>query len=752
MLARLSLFALLFLSAAYCTVSIATEGGNVSCVNLSQPTPTQYWAGIAGWMNTSVSPDLAYPVLIHFPFNSSIYTVYPNGSVSNYTMIASLLSSKPDIPSLSSPAASDFNSTGMFSNFSLFLGTDFTTFLDSPYNTFANPFATLPCTVGNTTFSCAYVFLAQNSFLGVLKYSDATHSEPVFLSSIDPRAGYNGSMFDVQFMLPANETYFFYIYEEEAITAILYSPTSTTYSDSTILVNYSASPDSALDSCWYSLDGANYSLSNCTGNFNLTLADGTYTLTFYANSTTGRTASDSATFTIATAPEDEEGTDLKDEELPIEPFPGYEFPEVYPGANFTVAPDSIGLYAIYLSPTESNFTVSSSVALTNVACVMEADFIEYVSISLESREIGENGTILGHIRVNMPLSAILEYSENGPSFADSFYCTGTIAGNTARIASARSEVVLEAVPPQASINLPNETGVLFIDGRIQINITLANTGNTSLRNLTINATGPEMMQVILPHFIGELPPGASRTVPVYVVVGDGVPLPSTASFLFSLFEDGFELDESLLELDLKAPGFLPPGWFAAEACTFPILFPLYTIPETPPQWMFLLMMSLATWSLLHRFKRLSRKKRIAIAALPLVLALPGQWIFNPCTMMNLAVAEFAFLALYDAAREIRRRLWLRKKKKEILEKSKKGEPEEGRKEKGQQRQGRQTRLTDEDGENVIPEGERARGEKGGDNEKVKPHENSEAREQPEKSILPQKREEPENEKGKGPTP
>jgi hypothetical protein len=686
MLAKGVLFALLIISILHCTLDISTEGGNVTCVALNQTSPTQYWAGIAGWMNTSVSPDLSYPVMVYLPYNTTIYTSYANGSVSGYTMLSTRLASKPDLSSISSPNASDFSSTGMFSNFSIFSGTNFSTFIDSPLNTFANPFATIPCSLGNASFSCAYVFLTQNSFLGVLKYSDATQSEPVFLSYINPRQGYNGSMFDFQFMLPANELYFFYVYEEEAITAILYSPISTTYSVSTILVNYSAFPASSLDSCWYSLDGANYSLPNCTGTFPLTLPDGTYTIVFYANSTNGKEASDSATFTIATAPEDEEGTDLKDEELPIEPFPGYEFPEVYPGANFTVAPEEIGLYAIYLSPTESNFTVSSSVSLTEVACVMEAEFIEYVSISLEAREIEENGTITGHIRVNMPLPAILKYSENGPSFADSFYCTGLLADNATRIASTRSQVVLEAVAPQAKINVSNETDVLFIDGRIQINVTVTNTGNTSLRNLTINATAPGGMQIILPHFIGELPIGGSRMVPAYVVVGDGVLFPTIVSFRFFLFEDGFELDENLLEIDLGAPGFLPPG-VAAKACTFPILFPVYVIPEVPPQWMFLLIMALATWSLLHRFKRLSRKKRIALAALPIALAIPGQWIFNPCTMMNLAAAEFIFLALYDAARIIRRKLWLIKKRKEILENAREEEESEKKSVQGQEKGG-----------------------------------------------------------------
>lgn len=685
MLAKLSLFALLILSCLHCTASIITEGGNITCINLTQPTPTLYWSGIAGWMNTSVSPDLSLPVLIHFSYNASIYTVYANGSVSNYTLLSTLLSSKPDISSLSSPTASDFNSTGMFSNFSLFAGKDFTTFLDSPSNTFANPFATLPCIVGNASFSCAYVFLAQNSFLGVLKYSDATHSEPVFLSSIEPREGYNGSMFDFQFILPANETYFFYIYEEEEINATLYSPISTTYPVSTILVNYSASPDSALDSCWYSLNGADSALPNCTGEFYLTLPDGTYTLVFYANSTTGSVASDSATFTISTARE-EGGTDLEDEELPMEPFPGYEFPEVFPGADFTISPGEITIYAIYLSPTESNFTVSSSVALSELACVIEADFIEYVSISLESREIEENGTVAGHIRVNMPLPAILEYGEAGITFADSFYCTGVLADNATRIASARSPVALEAVPPEAEINVSNETDVFLLEDRILINLSITNSMNTSLHNLTINATGPEGLQIILPHFIGELPPGGSRAVPVYVVMGKDVTLPGTVELEFVLSEDGFPLDVNLLELELKAPQLpSPPPGFAPQVCSFPILPPLYLLPETPPQWVFLAIMALATWSLLHRFKGLSRKKRLAIPLVPLALALPGQWIFNPCMMMNLAVAEFAFLALCDAAMTIRRRLWLRKKGKEILEKAQKGE--EGKKEnaKGQER-------------------------------------------------------------------
>lgn len=79
------------------------------------------------------------------------------------------------------------------------------------------------------------------------------------------------------------------------------SPTSTAYTSSSILLNYSASDNVALDRCWYSLNaGSNINLTNCT-NDTIPVADGSNTITIYVNDTSNNINSTTITFTVAPA-------------------------------------------------------------------------------------------------------------------------------------------------------------------------------------------------------------------------------------------------------------------------------------------------------------------------------------------------------------------------------------------------------------------------------------------------------------------
>ena len=197
--------------------SIYTEGGNVSYVDLNGTELTRYWAGIVGWM------DPLSPSNPHFPVSNQtigpvdIYLNYPNGTYYDEAMIVvrNRLATRPSLTELYSPVAADFNSTGIFSNFTIFSGLNFSRFSDSPLRTFASPFVTFPCTVGSHSYSCAYTYLENHSFLGILKFDNGTHQEPVFVTNISSTLGYNGTYFDFQYMVPQEEDYFFYVYPDE---------------------------------------------------------------------------------------------------------------------------------------------------------------------------------------------------------------------------------------------------------------------------------------------------------------------------------------------------------------------------------------------------------------------------------------------------------------------------------------------------------------------------------------------------------
>ncbi len=80
-------------------------------------------------------------------------------------------------------------------------------------------------------------------------------------------------------------------------TISIISPTDTTYTSSSVSLNYLIA-DTNLDSCQYSLNnGVNTSLTGC-GNTTLTLTNNDYTLIVYVNDTANNTNSSSVSFTV----------------------------------------------------------------------------------------------------------------------------------------------------------------------------------------------------------------------------------------------------------------------------------------------------------------------------------------------------------------------------------------------------------------------------------------------------------------------
>lgn len=212
------LFFLLAISYLTFAQGVISEGGNMTLIDLSISQPTQYWGGIVGVLNGSPILDLNNFVSIQNVSNASIFYNEPNGSYAafyNVSMIITRLPFKPNISEIFSPDPSDFNETGMFSNFSAFSGmTNYSIYSDSPYNTFA-PFLNTTCYIYQIPFNCSYIILKNNTIMGVLKFDNGTHEEPLFVNVIENLLGYNGSYFHFEYIVPILEKYYFYIYGQK---------------------------------------------------------------------------------------------------------------------------------------------------------------------------------------------------------------------------------------------------------------------------------------------------------------------------------------------------------------------------------------------------------------------------------------------------------------------------------------------------------------------------------------------------------
>ena len=194
-----------------------TEGGNITGTDMNHTQQTSYWTAIVGVLNGTWT-DINYQVSSQDTPVPTVYYNEPNGSYVKYfnaTMILTRLPFKPEVGQIFSPTPSDFNQSGMFSNFSVFSGVHFPSSIESPQNTFTNPWSTMTCYIYDIPFICTFITLAPDIRMGVLGFYNGTHVEPLFVEPIFNRPGYNGSLFDFEYIVPALENYFFYIYHAQ---------------------------------------------------------------------------------------------------------------------------------------------------------------------------------------------------------------------------------------------------------------------------------------------------------------------------------------------------------------------------------------------------------------------------------------------------------------------------------------------------------------------------------------------------------
>jgi len=230
----IAIFLLIFISVCYAQNNVSTEGGNISAVDLNASSPTEYWAGIVGWMGGGLA-NISGPVSTRNATNATIYTNYPNGTYAVYfnaTMIITRLPEKPDPAYIFTPNESDFNESGMFENFTVFTGINYTSTPDSPLNTFCAPCVYTTCYIYGVPIGCPYILLNPSTPVAVLKFFNGTTVEPLFVGTIVNLPGYNGSNFDFEYIVPAREFYYFYLYKRRGcnLTVWIDDVQTTTFS------------------------------------------------------------------------------------------------------------------------------------------------------------------------------------------------------------------------------------------------------------------------------------------------------------------------------------------------------------------------------------------------------------------------------------------------------------------------------------------------------------------------------------------
>jgi len=143
----------------------------------------------------------------------------------------------------------------------------------------------------------------QESTLKIWKYNGTAWVEDGWngtrvLDTVNNVVGVNITSFSIFAPLALDVT-------PPAIT--IYSPENRAYNTSSIMLNYSVTDNIAVNSVWYILSYENGSIidSNVTDTYftkTVSLSDGNYNLTVYANDTAGNMRSSSVVFTIDTIP------------------------------------------------------------------------------------------------------------------------------------------------------------------------------------------------------------------------------------------------------------------------------------------------------------------------------------------------------------------------------------------------------------------------------------------------------------------
>ncbi|MBN2122339.1 right-handed parallel beta-helix repeat-containing protein, partial [Candidatus Micrarchaeota archaeon] len=148
-------------------------------------------------------------------------------------------------------------------------------------------------TVYNRTLSAEQVWALYNNRTGIL-VSQETEVGETWYACVTPNDGTEDGSEVCSNSLEIQDN------QNPALS--ISSPANTTYNTSWVSLNYTASDDSGLDSCWFTLDGGsgNTSISSCTNGTISGLSEGAHNVTVYVNDTTNNANSSTVYFSVDT--------------------------------------------------------------------------------------------------------------------------------------------------------------------------------------------------------------------------------------------------------------------------------------------------------------------------------------------------------------------------------------------------------------------------------------------------------------------
>lgn len=422
------------------------------------------------------------------------------------------------------------------------------------------------------------------------------------------------------------------------------TPEPTTYASNNLPFTYTITSYYDLDSCWYVLDSQTVAMPDCTIPYILNVADGTHTLTLYANDTEGQVGSDSVTFRVETQGGGGGGGGGGGPHIP-QP----EVPPVIPPAYdyFSLNPEDIWITIDYPWAGNSNFFLYSKYALVDVYCSVKGDFAKYSTIELFSDEIQEGDTIDGTITVEIPPEILIDYKGSREGLIQ---CFGRSTVNSSLILSTSANVYLIINTPLVTvenITIENVTVGIYPGQILNETILMNNTGagNSSTYALSVQFEGEHAKLISiqrLPGMIGHWQKGE-----LYTVVNIPYDFPvGVYEVPLTVYENGKPIGNGHVTIKVKETYFLPEA-----LCAFPLFLNYYAFYNSFPLWLFLILLGAANYALLNWRKRHTWQRRLLVAAFPILLALPGIWIFAPCFMMNVSAAQFILALLWKLFRD-----------------------------------------------------------------------------------------------------
>ena len=560
-IALILLLAMPFISAQNVDV---TEGGNITKTNVNGTVRTLFWSGIVGWMNGTPLSNYSNLVSIQSTPNATVYLNLPNGTyadLENVTLVLTRLPCAIYPSQLYTPIPADFAEGGMFSNFTAFAGLNYNSTVEDPYDTFA-PFPMAMCHVLNVSIACPYVTLNPNTRMGLLKFDNGTHVEPIFVGVIHNQLGYNGSNFDFEFMVPYKETYNFCIFRADMPPYVtIITPQPITYSVSTLELTYLMGDDIGINNCWYVLDGVKVNMPVCGPAYPFVVPVGTHTIALFANDTSGQITSANVTFSVAAKPSGPpggvggggpSGTPVYPT-VPPPPPP----PPPPPSTSFTISAD-VFVVLDYPQDGVGEFYLSAGGDISNLSCQVSGDFGKYTSVEVPS-SMNANETLKGRVIVSMPPVDTLRYAGGNVGILQ---CVAVYQG--VGVDSNAAAVHLLIHRPRLAIE--NRTITLKEGDEINTSTLIQNIGepNATAVNISVVIGYPFMM--VLSDYPTTLRSGEAGFIN-FIVKSGGVQ-PGTYLVPIEAFEYGEQYGKAYAILSIKV---LPRVKPVVAVCVFPDL-------------------------------------------------------------------------------------------------------------------------------------------------------------------------------------